>query len=79
MLAPPRSSDPTDRQREARVITKFDSLFAGHIDMDNIGYAGAAVNERRFSNDELVTGFISTSPTAGNRASGRPASTTRKT
>jgi alkanesulfonate monooxygenase SsuD/methylene tetrahydromethanopterin reductase-like flavin-dependent oxidoreductase (luciferase family) len=57
MLAPPRSSDPTDRQREARVITKFDSLFAGHIDMDNVGYAGAAVNERRFSNDELVTVF----------------------
>jgi alkanesulfonate monooxygenase SsuD/methylene tetrahydromethanopterin reductase-like flavin-dependent oxidoreductase (luciferase family) len=47
----------TDRQREARVITKFDSLFAGHIDMDNVGYAGAAVNERRFSNDELVTVF----------------------
>jgi alkanesulfonate monooxygenase SsuD/methylene tetrahydromethanopterin reductase-like flavin-dependent oxidoreductase (luciferase family) len=39
------------------VITKFDSLFAGHIDMDNVGYAGAAVNERRFPNEALVTVF----------------------
>jgi len=39
------------------VISKFDSLFAGHIDMDNVGYAGTAVNDRRFSNDDLVTVF----------------------
>jgi alkanesulfonate monooxygenase SsuD/methylene tetrahydromethanopterin reductase-like flavin-dependent oxidoreductase (luciferase family) len=39
------------------MITKFDSLFAGHIDMDNVGYAGTAVNERRFSNERLVTVF----------------------
>ena len=26
------------------MITKFDSLYAGHVDMDNIGYAGTAVN-----------------------------------
>ena len=39
------------------MITKFDSLFAGHIDMDNVGYAGTAVNDRRFSNERLVTVF----------------------
>ena len=39
------------------MITKFDSLFAGHIDMDNVGYAGTAVNDRRFSNEHLVTVF----------------------
>jgi alkanesulfonate monooxygenase SsuD/methylene tetrahydromethanopterin reductase-like flavin-dependent oxidoreductase (luciferase family) len=39
------------------MITKFDSLFAGHIDLDNIGYGGTAVNDRRFSNDQLVTVF----------------------
>lgn len=39
------------------MITKFDSLFAGHIDMDNIGYGGTAVNARRFSNERLVTVF----------------------
>ncbi len=39
------------------MITKFDSLFAGHIDMDNAGYAGAAVNDRRFPNEDLVGVF----------------------
>ncbi len=39
------------------MITKFDSLFAGHVDMDNVGYAGTAVNDRRFSNEQLVTAF----------------------
>ena len=38
-------------------ITKFDSLYAGHIDMDDIGYTGTPVNDRRFSNDELCTAF----------------------
>src|SRR4029453_15317521 len=40
-----------------RMITKFDSLFAGHIDMDNVGYGGIAVNDRRFPNEHLVTVF----------------------
>jgi alkanesulfonate monooxygenase SsuD/methylene tetrahydromethanopterin reductase-like flavin-dependent oxidoreductase (luciferase family) len=39
------------------MITKFDSLFAGHIDLENVGYGGTAVNDRRFSNDELITVF----------------------
>jgi alkanesulfonate monooxygenase SsuD/methylene tetrahydromethanopterin reductase-like flavin-dependent oxidoreductase (luciferase family) len=39
------------------MITKFDSLFAGHVDMDNVGYGGTAVNARRFSNTHLVTVF----------------------
>ncbi len=33
------------------MITKFDSLFAGHVDMDHVGYAGTAVNDRRFPNE----------------------------
>ena len=37
------------------MITKFDSLFAGHVDMDDIGYGGTAVNDRRFDNDHLMT------------------------
>ena len=28
------------------MITKFDSLFAGHVDMTNVGYGGTAVNDR---------------------------------
>jgi alkanesulfonate monooxygenase SsuD/methylene tetrahydromethanopterin reductase-like flavin-dependent oxidoreductase (luciferase family) len=39
------------------MITHFDSSFAGHIDMDNVGYAGTPVNDRRFSNEELAGVF----------------------
>ncbi len=39
------------------MITKFDSLYAGHIDMGNVGYAGTAVNDRWFDNDQLATVF----------------------
>jgi alkanesulfonate monooxygenase SsuD/methylene tetrahydromethanopterin reductase-like flavin-dependent oxidoreductase (luciferase family) len=39
------------------MITKFDSLYAGHIDMDDVGYAGTAVNDRRFPNEHLATVF----------------------
>ena len=37
------------------MITKFDSLYAGHVDMDDIGYGGTAVNDRKFGNDHLMT------------------------
>ena len=39
------------------MITKFDSLFAGHVDMDNVGYAGTPVNDRLFPNEHLVTAY----------------------
>jgi alkanesulfonate monooxygenase SsuD/methylene tetrahydromethanopterin reductase-like flavin-dependent oxidoreductase (luciferase family) len=39
------------------MITKFDSLYAGHVDMDNVGYAGTAVNDRWFDNAPLATVF----------------------
>ena len=38
-------------------ITKFDSLFAGHVDIENVGYGGVPVNDRRYSNDHLVSVF----------------------
>ena len=37
------------------MITKFDSLFAGHVDLENVGYAGTPINDRRYSNEHLVT------------------------
>jgi alkanesulfonate monooxygenase SsuD/methylene tetrahydromethanopterin reductase-like flavin-dependent oxidoreductase (luciferase family) len=37
------------------MITKFDSSYAGHIDMENLGYGGIAVNDRRYPNRELAT------------------------
>jgi alkanesulfonate monooxygenase SsuD/methylene tetrahydromethanopterin reductase-like flavin-dependent oxidoreductase (luciferase family) len=39
------------------MITKFDSLYAGHVDMENVGYGGVPVNDRRFSNEHLATAF----------------------
>lgn len=37
------------------MITTFDSSYAGHIDMDNVGYAGTPVNDRWFANEQLAT------------------------
>ena len=42
------------------MITKFDSLYAGHVDMERVGYAGVAVNDRLFPNEHLVTVFDKT-------------------
>ena len=39
------------------MITEFGSLYAGHLDMDDIGYAGTPVNERSFSDEELAMAF----------------------
>ncbi|MGH7043858.1 MAG: LLM class flavin-dependent oxidoreductase [Acetobacteraceae bacterium] len=39
------------------MITKFDSLFAGHVDMDNVGYGGIPVNERHYANEHLAGVF----------------------
>src|SRR5262249_30276927 len=41
--------------RKFAMITKFDSLYAGHTDLDNIGYGGTPINERRYSNTHLAT------------------------
>ena len=37
------------------MITKFDSLFAGHTDVENIGYGGTPINDRRYDNAHLST------------------------
>ena len=37
------------------MITKFDSLYAGHIDLTNVGYAGTPINDRRYDNAHLAT------------------------
>ena len=42
------------------MITKFDSLYAGHVDMENVGYGGIAVNDRLFPNEHLITVFDKT-------------------
>ena len=35
------------------MITRFDSSYAGHIDLENVGYAGIPVNDRFYSNERL--------------------------
>jgi alkanesulfonate monooxygenase SsuD/methylene tetrahydromethanopterin reductase-like flavin-dependent oxidoreductase (luciferase family) len=37
------------------MITRFGSLYAGHVDLDNIGFEGTPVNERWLSDDHLAT------------------------
>src|SRR5262244_564350 len=37
------------------MISKFDSLYAGHADLYNVGYGGTPINERRYSNAHLAT------------------------
>ncbi|MDE2005698.1 MAG: LLM class flavin-dependent oxidoreductase [Rhodospirillales bacterium] len=39
------------------MITKFDSLFAGHVDLENVGYGGIPVNERRQTDAHLASVF----------------------
>jgi alkanesulfonate monooxygenase SsuD/methylene tetrahydromethanopterin reductase-like flavin-dependent oxidoreductase (luciferase family) len=39
------------------MLTTFDSSYAGHIDMENVGYAGTPVNDRWFPNERLATVF----------------------
>ena len=37
------------------MIKQFDSSYAGHIDLENVGYLGTPVNSRRYGNDRLIT------------------------
>ena len=39
------------------MITKFDSLFAGHVDLEEVGYGGIPVNDRRLSPERLASVF----------------------
>ena len=42
------------------MITKFDSLYAGHVDMGDVGYGGTAVNDRAFGNEHLSSVYAKT-------------------
>src|ERR1700741_1502488 len=39
------------------MITKFDSLFAGHVDIENVGDGGVAGKDRRYPQEHLATVF----------------------
>ena len=39
------------------MITRFGSLFAGHVDLDNLGYDGTPVNDRWLPDEQIATVF----------------------
>ena len=39
------------------MITKFGTLYAGHVDMGETGMAGTPVNDRSLSNERLISVF----------------------
>ena len=39
------------------MITRFGSLYAGHVDLDNIGFDGTPVNDRWLSDEHIATIF----------------------
>ncbi|HET6306037.1 MAG TPA: LLM class flavin-dependent oxidoreductase, partial [Rhodopila sp.] len=46
------------------MIRQFDSTYAGHIDLENVGYAGTPVNDRFYPNEQLVTALHKAEVTA---------------
>ena len=46
------------------MIRQFDSTYAGHIDLENVGYAGTPVNDRRYPNEKLATALTKAEKTA---------------
>ena len=42
------------------MITKFSSLYAGHVDLGDMGQDATPANERRYSNEHLMTVFSKT-------------------
>ncbi|MFP6679212.1 MAG: LLM class flavin-dependent oxidoreductase [Dehalococcoidia bacterium] len=39
------------------MIKKFGTLYAGHIDFEDIGFAATAANDRKYTNEQLVTAY----------------------
>ena len=42
------------------MITEFSTLYAGHINLDNVGMEGTPANDRRYSNERLIETFGTT-------------------
>src|SRR3954451_11708520 len=69
MRSPPRSTGLRRRERKRHgeehvMIKEFDSTYAGHIDLENVGYAGTPVNDRRYPNEQLATALQKAEKTA---------------
>ena len=44
------------------MITRFASLFAGNLDLGNLGWKGAPVNDRKLSDERVATVFDKAQP-----------------
>ena len=42
------------------MITQFSTLYIGHIDLENTGFSGTAVEDRRYSNERLIEALDTT-------------------
>jgi alkanesulfonate monooxygenase SsuD/methylene tetrahydromethanopterin reductase-like flavin-dependent oxidoreductase (luciferase family) len=40
------------------MLKQFDSSYAGHIDLENVGYGGTPINDRRYPNEKLATALF---------------------
>ena len=47
------------------MITKFSTLYVGHIDVEDCGHSGPPANDRRYSNERLVETFETARAVAG--------------
>src|ERR1051326_2039570 len=46
------------------MITRFSTLYVGHIELEKCGFAGVPADDRRYSNQRLVEGFDTTAKLA---------------
>src|SRR5256885_3725150 len=53
-------SAPSGRMMAAAMITKFATVYPGHVDLPDMGQRSTPANERRFSNEHLATVFEKT-------------------
>ena len=59
MAASPKRAEllgnKNDRPEDAaQLITKFDSSYVGSVDLEDAGYLGKPINDRRYSNEQLA-------------------------
>ena len=47
------------------MITKFSTLYVGHIDVENCGHSGPPANDRRYGNERLAETFVTARAVAG--------------
>src|SRR5215831_18234563 len=52
---PPRPPTMLPNPEDMAMLKQFDSSYAGHIDLENVGYGGTPVNDRRYPNETLAT------------------------